>query len=303
MSKMLNLTCPHLRTYDKYTKIVPATDYVRTLNHNMPELPYNITSETHNQLHNRQRKLLLSEIEFLVNNYDKYKDLDDVIIVYIGAALGQHIHYLTKLFPNFQYHLYDKIKFYNKLHSNKKVTIFNRYFDNIDANRYNNQNVIMISDMRDINIMTMESSNDMIINDMNEQMSYYLTMKPITALLKFRLPWTDGETKYLDGTIYYNTWQGAHSTETRLVPNGNICTYNNTKYESQLFYFNTIIRRQYYEHDLSSEYYGNCYDCFTESMILTKYCNLMVACEDDNIKKEIYKIRRAIDKALNRPLF
>ena len=103
-------------------------------------------------------------------------------------------------------------------------------------------------------------------------MKLYNDIKPVSALLKFRLPWTPGKTEYLDGDIYYQVWQGKHSTETRLIPNGKIKIYDNTSYEERLYYFNTETRSKYYKHNY--ECYGHCYDCRSEVDILEKYIKL-----------------------------
>src|SRR5437868_821867 len=57
-----------------------------------------------------QRKLLLSEIEFLTI-YWNAQEIPDPIVVYVGAAHGNHIPLLSEMFPSFEFHLYDPAKF------------------------------------------------------------------------------------------------------------------------------------------------------------------------------------------------
>src|SRR5437588_8435378 len=60
-------------------------------------------------LHWGQRKLLNSEIDFLTNHTDSKTNY---ICVYAGAADGQHMPYLSSLFKNISFHLYDPAKFH-----------------------------------------------------------------------------------------------------------------------------------------------------------------------------------------------
>lgn len=66
-------------------------------------------------LHLGQRKLLLSEIQFLTLNHTHSK-----YVVYAGAGPGHHIHYLYQLFPHLKFILVDPTKFAiyidNKIH-------------------------------------------------------------------------------------------------------------------------------------------------------------------------------------------
>ena len=96
---------------------------------------------------------------------------------------------------------------------------------------YKNKNVIFICDIRALDIRNaikkeIKNQNNVVSQDMTWQQEWYNIIKPITALFKFRLPWLSGKTKYLDGTIFYQVWQGKHSTETRLIPNGLIKEYD-----------------------------------------------------------------------------
>lgn len=108
--------------------------------------------------------------------------------------------------------------------------------------------------------------------DMASQMRWYEIMKPLKAQLKFRLPWSRGKTAYLDGQIYFQVWSPVTSTETRLVPNGHAKKYyDNTTYEEQCFYFQTVTRVTLYPHNVAGEGIDHCYDCAAEVKILTQY--------------------------------
>ena len=68
-----------------------------------------------------QRKLFITELFFLT----KYQNLGDVVI-YAGAAPGNHIPFLTELFPQLKFILVDPNKF--MISENDKIKIINEYF-------------------------------------------------------------------------------------------------------------------------------------------------------------------------------
>jgi cap2 methyltransferase len=57
-----------------------------------------------------------------------------------------------------------------------------------------------------------------------------------------------GVTKYLAGDVYLPVWGPITTTETRLVPSEGLYDYDNTKYEENMFYFNTAARVALYPH-------------------------------------------------------
>ena len=265
------------------------------------------------ELHYGQRKLLMTEIEFIMNEYNKL-DSDpkkQKIFLYIGASASKgsiHSYFLAKMFPEFEYHLFDRNDFFDDLYNLPNVKIFKRWFTEKDIKTYKNKNLFMISDLRDPDIgramkdENTKSQNAVVFDDMTLQQTFYNKIKPKSALLKFRLPWQPGKTEYLDGIVYYQLWQGPHSTETRLIPIAPNKTkiYDNTGYEQRLFYFNTETRRRYYPHSVVKDYlktlsnnssnkssnkkkhnhaekkypcYGHCFDCISEIVILQRFIN------------------------------
>ena len=168
--------------------------------------------------------------------------------------------------------MYDEDKFYKKLYELPNVKIFTHYFTNKIAKTYKNKNLFFCCDIRNLEISkateNIKKSNKIVFDDMKFQMDWYKIMKPKKALLKFRLAWK-GNTKYLDGDIYFQVWQAKHSLETRLVPNGKMKKYNNEAYDERMYYFNQITRRKYYKHDIPC--YGHCYDCRSEIEIIRNY--------------------------------
>jgi len=292
---------PHI--YQNYGTIQKASSFSRKLNPRSRRKKYYTEKSTKDTIHNGQRKLLLTEIEFFLQEYHKL-DNRKKICVYIGASTGHdkslHTYTLAQMFPEFTFHLYDIHTFYHKLYELPNVQIFQRYFTDKDSIQYKGKNVFMISDMRDLDIGNAKNKenigkqNSIVQGDMKMQMKFYQDMKPKSALLKFRLPWLPGKTTYLDGDIYYQVWQGKHSAETRLVPNGKMKVYDNTSYEERLFYFNTETRFRYYPHNYIC--YGHCYDCMSEISILEQY---VLFHKKKCTKKDVCSLAQMITKELS----
>lgn len=214
-----------------------------------------------------QLKLLLSEIEF----FTYYWDTDVIlapICIYIGAAPGVHLNLLISMFPAFEYHLYDTNTFDEQLiqmsedTDNYKITIYNRYFNDVDVIRWQqyNDKLFLISDIRNLettnSMLTNEeksAENAKIWDDMQLQEAWVLSINPLHALLKFRMPWiyTFEESKYtnleyLDGLVYLQQFTSKQSTENRLVPTRPYTkrVWNVQQYEDSCYYHNKYIRNE-----------------------------------------------------------
>lgn len=245
-----------------------------------------------------QRKLLLSEIEFLT----EFGDFSDTV-VYAGAAPGVKNSYLVSLFPEHSFVFVDPNPFDKRIldlaKNSDRVTVINDYFTDEMAKQYNpkifGRRVLFISDIRtaDIKSYDDEKTEDTIIKDNKMQAKWIKLMKPEVSMLKFRLPWGKGTTEYFEGfsypsRIYLPVWGPQSTTETRLIIIGEgTHVYDNTEYEEQLFYFNTVTRVSYYEHNIPVEEVPglcHCYDCSAEIVILKKWCRQFSHCwyQDEN---------------------
>lgn len=258
-------------------------------------------------LHWGQRKLLLSEIEFLtlfaeqpttVGGQTTVKGKSPTVgesgaagesfaftttVVYVGAAPGGHIPYLADLFPSVLFHLYDPVKF--DIKPTDQIKIFKQLFETKDAEKYRGQkNVLLISDIRSVDFKAVGEAeyHAGILRDIQVQQSWYVTMRPHKAMLKFRFPYTQGQTEYLDGDVYFQAWSPVSSTETRLVPKGfadssegegKVITklWDHVRYEQQLYYYNNVTRVSQYAHAVQSKQLDHCYDCRCEIHILGQY--------------------------------
>jgi len=251
-------------------------------------------------VHWGQRKLFISELEFLIRYYPKDFDFTKkkLYILYIGSAKGTHLLYLCKLFPEFNFILVDPAHFDTRLNYLDNVKIINKYFEDSDLEEYSDkekyENLIFISDIRYPNLSEndLDKQQDYVKIDMDLQKKWYLKLNPYKALLKFRLPWNKDKCEYLDGQLYLQCWAGRQSTETRLVPNGKMKIYDNNKYEQKMYYFNKVIRRKVYGKKTKIVFNscGHCYDCYKEFVTFYSYCKLK------NIKLENFKINEMSHK-------
>ena len=322
---------PHIAAYSKYGPIVTAREFTRRVPINRKRERKSASADegrlrycTHKyedlnkHVHHGQRKLLLTEVEFLVNEYHKYAGRKDVVVLYVGAACGTHINALVQMFPMFEYHLYDRTRFDRALYEHDNVRIFREYFTDERAREYSERNVIFISDIRSLEIRNKKECDDfddeIVADDMEMQKNWYNIIAPLCSLLKFRLPWDKKNTMYLKGDLYYQVWQPRHSSESRLSPEAPFseCAYDNLEYDEKMHFFNRITRRQLYKND--AKCYGNCYDCFSEMYVLSRYIERFIlpnesesrtAVDDEIAIKSEYlcALRYMIDDSLGRKLF
>lgn len=244
----------------------------------------------HNK-HFGQVKLLLSEIDIIDGVNDEMKPKIKNIL-YIGAAPGDHIVYMSKIYPKINFILYDLRDAYNKeLENCDNVDLHVKYFDDEDAEKYTKmKNLLFVSDIRrDMKGMTEEQRNKITVEDMALQERAYEIIKPDYALLKFKLPWDDKKTSYLKGDIYLQIFPKVSSVETRLFvikeKHKGKKKYDNRRYEEELFYYNTKIRPKGSDYKMAAaviERHGHDKEIFK---LLSHYLS----------KKDILKIKKYMD--------
>lgn len=284
-------------------------------------------------LHWGQRKLLLSEIEFLTLHGGETSG-PATTVVYVGAANGQHIPLLLEMFPNHDFVLYDPAPFHPETVNwskrfSKSLKIVRDYFIDDTAKKYRGQNVLYICDIRRAPSNMKETDpgyerefSKLVKEDMELQRRWYYLMQPRATMLKFRPPYVDpndkigGETTYLTGTIYLQAWAPPSSTETRLIivgPNAKERIYPDRGYEQLMFYFNLVLRPSKYSlpeelKPLAKKYaklFGDLwldYDVSTELFILSEYAKSRRSGEAiDGVIDEIEgKITKWLGKSVDR---
>jgi cap2 methyltransferase/cap3/cap4 methyltransferase len=252
-----------------------------------------------------QLKLFLSELLFLTKIY---KDDKDKIVLYVGAASGEHINKLIELFPNFEYHLYDPRKIQVKESDN--VKIFQKFFTDEDAKKYkeNGNNIFYISDIRNMDIKEaqeiiddnkrLKETDDIIIKDLDMQKNWIQIIRPNRAFIKFRLPYSPGKTKYFKGIVFLQQY-GPLSTETRLYINNpdKFIEYDNVEFDEKLAYFNGKIRSQEFEiwkSELGKLKLSNNWDNTMMMNIIKFYLEKVKRLDEENIQKQIIDFTRDI---------
>jgi cap2 methyltransferase len=104
-----------------------------------------------------------------------------------------------------------------------------------------------------------------------------MIMQPRSSMLKFRLPWNNRETEYLDGDIRLPIWGPTATTESRLITPlndpGSKKLYDNTKYEQQMMNFNVHTRVALYNHNVPGQHVDgddlcHCFDCASEVRVI-----------------------------------
>jgi hypothetical protein len=267
------LEVSHLPTCDE--DILKDENYVfsRKLVVEYKKLPYvNNKLSFHKALHWGQLKLLHSEIEYLT---EVLKDTNKrVIVLYIGAAHGYHIDILLDMFEKFEFHLYD----INKIFTRDPAVKYQKYFEEDDAKYWanfkkeNDCYLAFISDIR-----TEPATEDSVKYNMQQQKEWAETIKPDSGYFKFRLPWSEGKTQYFKGDIYIQAYPPKNSTETRLLfKTLDLVDYDNKTYEEQLFYHNTVVRKQKCTvPNILKPMLDDCYDCCSLYVVVRDYLNLV----------------------------
>ena len=287
-------------------------DHSRRLNYRpLDELPKRIVNDKRRIIHHGQRKLLISEIDFLTD----YAGTKKCLVIYAGAASGSHISVLLKLFPN----VYDTNQFsstlFNKINNRPRdrVIMYREYLTkDVAKSRYepSMRNVLFISDIRtnssdsvtlsDGSVSHSKVSDCDVIRDNCLNSELVSIIQPDACLLKFRLPYRDGSTELPSGQLRLQCWCGVESTEVRLVAERpyTIKQYNHRMHEEAMYYHNlirpyTISGVRVSQHLLTSlkkikkHVY---YDAYRETSVIDKYVatkcvseSYVYSCINDNM--------------------
>ena len=238
----------------------------RMMTSDMNQIEYKTGGKVSNGKHWGQRKLLMSEIEFLCD----YSDKNDVV-VYAGAAQGFHVPFLSEMFPSLKFILYDPAKF--AIRETNTIKIIQDFFTEDTAKEYINKNVLFISDIRT------ETDEKSVSEDMKRQKRWVGIMDPKACMFKFRLPWGVGYTEYFSGDIYFQPYARDYSTETRLICEKpySLMKYNNGDYEEKCFYLNSVVRFHPHLHNVYEYGLDNTWDSACEVYILDNYLSKTVS--------------------------
>jgi len=222
-------------------------------------------------IHWGQRKLLMSEIEFLT----LYAEPGDTV-VYAGAAPGNHTYFLSLMFPFLKFVLVDPSPFY--CISTPRIDVRQEFFSDQTCEEFQELGkqgkILFISDIRTAcwQVMSDVEVENAVAWDMEAQQRWHLLIFSKRSMLKFRLPWKPGCTDYLDGDVHLPVWGPSTTTEARLITGSREKRpWNNSQYEAQMFYFNTSTRTQLFHHDIDAPGLDHCFDCTSEVIIWEGY--------------------------------
>ena len=230
---------------------------------NDKEIPYDYNKILVN-VHWGQLKLFMSEFFTFIYHLNPEElssplgEDEKLHILYIGAAPGDHIYVLAQLFDDYHYHLYDTQKFDGRLGELSNVTIYPKYFDDIELEKWKKKDrCVLISDIRTLSYNPGGFSKDSqrineesVWSDMQLQQKWVEELNPHMSLLKFRLPFAydfilkEGKTrKYLSGMVLRQVYNKPTSSETRLlVSDLEKRDWDIVAYERKLAYHNDKVR-------------------------------------------------------------
>lgn len=272
---------PHLQqACTSLLRITDEMELFRVMSKEYPRLIYRRRrGEMKSLKHRGQRKLMICEIEFLT----MYGG-NGATCVYAGSAPGNHINYLSVMFPHIYFVLIDPSEFgcfedpgYVSIRQERMTDeIASEIRGKVDGD------LLFISDIRSADWRTVgnEQLDDEIYQDMQMQQKWHELLEAKASMLKFRLPWQPGTTEYLNGRVYFPIWAPVTSTESRLVvtAQSSVCVWNHQEYWEKMHYFNTVARASAYRHILGirrssdgSVRIDHCYDCAAEVKVLKEY--------------------------------
>lgn len=252
--------------------VITRTDipFSRKLLWDAPRSKYN-GDKVMQGLHWGQRKLLMSEIEFLTRFAAKAR-----VVIYAGAAPCTHLRALQELFEDHVFVLVDPAPF-SVSESESVVLIKEKFTDELASQLFLRfgSDTLFISDIRGTGFEEdgAEIHELSIQQDMQDQMRWHCLLKPAKSMLKFRLPFDDGSTLYLDGEVMLPVWGPSGTSECRLIVdrNAGMVHYDHRRHEEQMFHFNAVTRVGLYDHNIVGEGIDHCYDCASEIQILRSY--------------------------------
>lgn len=138
------------------------------------------------------------------------------------------------------------------------------------------------------------------------QADWHRIIHPAASMFKFRLPYTPGSTRYLEGKFFLPVFGGRTTTECRLVvedAEGNEREYDHTVYEQIMFYHNSVRRTQYWDHDISwgdGDGLDHCYDCASEIHILSQYLSKFHGVDSSSLTREVVRMSKNISDSISR---
>jgi cap2 methyltransferase len=273
---------------------ITGIPFTRILTSDAPQCQYRRrVDEYKSTIHWGQRKLLMSEIEFLLLTLVPG---EKCTVVYAGAAPGTHVGVLADMFPLHTFILVDPAPFTVRPERGRIIIHQGMFTDELASlirrSLSRSTRLLFISDVRscDYNFHSDDVNDARIREDMRAQARWHGILQPFKSMMKFKLPYTPGKSKYMKGNIYLPVWGPLTTTECRLVVDTHpaSCHYDHTEHENRMFFFNTVTRVALYPHSVCGCGIDHCYDCTAEIYILRSYLRAMhrdITARDETIQQ------------------
>lgn len=264
-----------------------------------------------NNIHWGQMKLILSEIEFLTQYHSRGS-----VVLYVGAAPGEHIPLLSSMFPHLLFVLYDPQPF--KIQPTDRIILRQRMFEDEEADAFADaEGILFISDIRtpkpNVNAgMSKEQRKAIdqqheknIIENMEAQQAWVDQIKPEASMLKFRLPFpgfVEGDSMaYLDGHLRMQIFPREYSTEMRLWVEKTMMVdgefprrvYDLKEVEEKCFGYNTMFRPARFNHPFAQV----SMDMYRAAAVIDEY---LATISGESTNDRIFKVLYDIETVINR---
>lgn len=261
--------------------------------------PYDKRGEMiHAVLHYGQRKLHLNEVSFLT----RYGHLAKRV-VYPGAASGQHIAFLSELFPEHSFDLYDLAEFTVK--PTERIRIHAAYYttDDVRKDAEDPAGFLLISDIR--TGLEAAEAGDRAPVDMALQAEWVTHGRPRATQLKFRVPWEGDSTPYFAGELRLQPWAPRQTNETRLEFEGvpEMVDYPHQAYDHSLFWLNEAARKYgHFGPPCGAAGHDGCFDCQLEAAIWAEYLERFGGALPPGVPGTVKDLVDATTRRLRQPL-
>ena len=272
------------------TEYTSDDNFFRVITDNFPKLPWSSKKTSYGHCHWGQRKLLYSEIEFLLY-VAQYQDLSECVVLYVGSAPGTHTNILIEMFPMLKWILYDPREFdihqeyidngIVEIHTGDDGFFTDEHVKTVLSNPIcKNKKILFISDIR------FAPNEKQIFKENINQQRWLIQLNAYAYVMKLRILYdykrefkydisdiqdkldlSDlkvpdsliGQFLYLDGIAVTQIYAPIYSGEGRLMgrigDNGKykLKYYDYQKYEENMMYFNEVLRNKNYVYKESEQ--------------------------------------------------
>lgn len=262
----------------------PEFSRIFPLDSDYPRRPFEVRRDQMSLVSWRSRKLLLSDIEFLT----KFGKRSQKIIYSIPGDIS-HIQRLVSMFPKHQF-----LVFNLSGQRPRGIKSFPEIIDEQKAKAYSGQNVLFISHL------DYEKDRQVHYENTRRQLSSLNVMKPIASSITMMYPFQK-DIDYPAGELYFPVWGSYLPSEAQMYIDSEIhkstMEISNSGFMERLWYFLTTRRPSTYSHDFDVPQIDHCYDCKSETVILSEYLSLKNT-SDEYIKANIKPLIEGISKDL-----